>query len=382
MPGMLQPFVGYIPASSFAPRVVGPPRALLSDEHRDSARRDPLSFRYVGGRKAGSSREEAAAWLRDCRTRGVLRPIGPAVIVYRQDRAATGLLADLSLSAYVSGQVKRHEKTIARTQRKMAEYMRMTRVYGNPPVTAVRSNQDFEAALSELSERPPDEAFETVDGALHELWVVDGVAAETLCRLIIAPIYITDGHHRLAAASIVALEEGRDDARLPVGVFPAGELRLASFARCIVDPDIDADRVVAMLESGLEIDEVAADRARPEARYEFGARILDRYFRLRIPPALIPDDPHASLNTNLLQELVLRPVLGIENSRTDSRLAFAAAVGDAEPCAQADAWFLPYPLTASDVMTVADSGQTMPPKSTWFAPKLPSGLMIRHIDDS
>lgn len=385
MTELLRPFVGYIPSSTFAQRVVGPPSATLTPEQKRAAVDDPLSFRYTAGRKAGCSHDNAMRWIGDLVTDGVLLPIGPAVVVYRQqtgDFVSTGMIADLSLGAYTSGRVKRHEKTIAKTQRKMANYMRTTRMYGNPAVTAFRPVTLVEETIAGHTNDRPATEYTTVDGIGHSLWLVEGNDASELCRLLDSVLYITDGHHRLAAAALVAADEGKTDARIPVGVFSAGEFRLRSFARCIDDPDLALDAVIGNLETEFELDEVGSDEAFPRTRFEFGAKIGDRYFRLRIPEDRIPADQHLSLNTNLIQEMVLGPVFGITHPRLDKRLRFVADLGEVgDVCPTANVWFLPFHLEVNDVMAVADSDRTMPAKSTWFAPKLPSGLVIRPIGE-
>ncbi|MDX1469321.1 MAG: DUF1015 family protein [Acidimicrobiia bacterium] len=383
MTELLRPFSGYIPESSFGPRVVGPPSATLTTEQKAEASADPWSFRFTAGRKAGCSQKEAMEWLENAVHDRVLLPIGPAVVVYRQERdefTATGILCDLSLAAYRSGRVKRHEKTITKTQNKMARYMRTTRVYGNPPVTAIPRNQALAEAMAGHASRDPDSSFATVDGIAHDLWVVGGRDATELCEFIDSDLYITDGHHRLAAASLVADEEGSADARIPVGVFSGDEFRLEAFARCVFDSELDVDHAIEAIRSELVLEEVTSEQAAPRSRHEFGARIGNRYFRMSMPPDRIPGDHHSSLNTNLLQELVLAPVFGIDKPRQDKRLKFAPDLGRGrEACPDADAWFLPFPLEVTDVVRVADAGQAMPPKSTRFVPKLPSGLVIRPI---
>lgn len=381
---LLRPFVGYIPVSTFGRRVVGPPSATLTQDQKETASGDVLSFRQSAGRKAGCSDDEAMKWINDRVSDGALVSTGPAVVIYRQEAAdviAQGVIADLSLSAYETGRVKRHEKTIAKTQKKMAEYMRTTRVYGNPPVTALPTSSGIEDAIEEATGREPDSTFTTVDEIRHQMWVVGGDAAHELCRHADADLYITDGHHRLAAAALVASEERRTDARIPTGVFSANEFRLRSFARCITDPELDTLSIVTKLQTGFDLEEVRPGDALPRSRFEFGAKIGDGLFRLRIPSDRIPDDHYAALNTNLIQDLVLGPVFGITHPRLDKRLQFVAHLSDLrQMCSTADAWFLPFPLEVSDVMAVANSDRTMPAKSTWFAPKLPSGLVIRSLD--
>ncbi|HEY5890065.1 MAG TPA: DUF1015 family protein [Acidimicrobiia bacterium] len=386
MTDLLQPFIGYIPASDFGRRVVGPPSVTLTDDQKAAATGDPLSFRQSAGRKAGCSSDVARSWLGELLNDGVLLETGPGVVVYRQeagDFAAQGVIADVSLDAYRAGGVKRHEKTIAKTQRKMAEYMRTTRLYGNPAVTAFPPKSEVEAAINGHTSRKATSTFTTVDGIIHHLWHVGGDAAYELCRHIDTDLYITDGHHRLAAAALVASEEGHPEARIPVGVFSANEFRLRSFARCITDPELDTTATITELQRGFKLEEVAIDEAFPRSRYEFGVKIRDEYFRLRIPDDQIPTDLYGTLNTNLIQDLILGPVFGITHPRLDKRLRFVANLDDLdESCEKADAWFLPFPLELSDVMTIANSDRTMPAKSTWFAPKLPSGLVIRPLDES
>lgn len=383
MPALLKPFTGYVPTSEFAHRVVGPPASSLSPDQRKAARKDPLSFRYSLGRGAGSSQDQARSWLDKSYDQGALRPVDRAVLVYRQtcgNGEATGILADVSLSAYEDGRVKRHERTIAKTLRKMADYVRSTRIYGNP--VALTHLLELKTTIAAHTDRAADTTFTSADGLSHRLWIVEGTDAADLCRRFDTTLYVTDGHHRLAAASLVATEEGRMDARLPAGLFSAEELTLRSFARCVVDPEIDPDTVIDQLRSQHQVEEVSEREARPTMRSEFGVRISDRYFRLRIDPRNIPDDPYRSLDVSLLRDQILGPIFGITNPRKDKRLRFLADLANEGPTdTDCDAWFLPFPVLVTDVMAAADSGRVMPAKSTLFSPKVPSGLTIRTIHE-
>lgn len=380
--GLLQPFTGFIPASEFAHRVVGLPSSMLSAEQREAARQDPLSFRFSVGRGTGASHDEAIAWLEECQKRGALRRVGPAVLVYRQtvaDGSATGILADVSLQAYNAGQIKRHEKTVGKTRRKMGKYIRSTRIYGNPVALAQHPHAGVDAMIAAHVRQAADTTFTGSGGVFHELWVVEGREARDLCGGFDANLYITDGHHRLAAAAAVAAEEGRRDARFPAGLFSTNQMRLRSFARCVVDPGFDADAVIARLHTEQRLEEVQESHARPRMRLEFGLKVRGRYFRLRLNRGQPTDS--LSLDVDLLQDLVLGPVFGITDPSADRRLRFVADLPErGSPDFEADAWLLPFPLSLDDVVAVADSGRVMPPKSTWFAPKMPSGLAIRVLD--
>lgn len=381
---LLKPLTGYVPASQFADRVAGPPTALLSAEQLERAHSDPFSFRFSVGKRAKVSHRQAARWLERCATAGALRGFGPSMLVYRQTdkgASATGLIADVALDAYDTGPLKRHEDTIDKNEQKMANYMRTTRLFGNPVALAHRPNVMVNDLIGTTMQKEPDETFSTVDGVDHELWIVDGAQAEVLQHGFAGPLYVTDGHHRLAAALLVAGESDVSSAYMPAGIFASTELQVAAFLRCVVDPAMDAQHVIDRLANENDLEEVSPFQARPTQRHEYGVRIRDRFFKLRIPAARVPVDMYASLDVNLLQDLILGPVFGIEDARNDKRLRFVAdtPVVDSSDL-EGDAWFLPTPAAIEDVMRVADSGRVMPPKSTWFGPKLPSGLVIRTID--
>ncbi len=363
---------------------MGPPTSLLSPEQKKAARLDPLKFRHAVGRGVHASQEEAQEWLRSARQQGAVVPAGPTVFVYRiakGDLVATGIVAEVSITAYDSGLVKRHESTIAKTERKMAKYMHRSRILGNPVALTHRPHAAVSEAIAAQTMREPDCSFIDSAGYSHALWGLERDDAFDLCRSFRDPLYITDGHHRLAAASRVAAEEGRVDPHLPAGIFSSDELRLRSFARCVVDPDVDTDAVISRLSSEHSLEEVSDVEARPLGRFDFGVRIAGRSFRLHIDRDRVPDDLYGSLDVNLLQDLILEPIFGIDNPRQDPRLHFVADLADeSDESRDWTAWFLPFPTTVSDVMAVADMGLAMPPKSTWFAPKVPSGLVCRMLD--
>ena len=354
---------------------------MLSPKQRKAAKRDPLSFRNALGRGAGASHADAIAWIDKCLDHGAIRSIDHSIIVYRQgvgDTAVAGIVADVSLDAYNAGLVKRHEKTIAKTQRKMANYMRTTRVYGNPIALTHRPHPDIRAAIDATTRQEAAAEFTTADGVPHQLWFIEGAEADRLCTSFSETLYITDGHHRLAAASLVASEEGHGTAYMPAGLFSSEDLTRRSFARCITDSTLDTAAVISTLQSAHILEEVSEVEARPRQPREFGLRVSNRFFRLRIDPALSGDGITESLDVSLLQRMVLEPVFGILDPTRDKRLGFVADLSEShQPDTSSDAWILPFPVDIADVMGVADAGQVMPPKSTWLAPKVPNGLVIR-----
>jgi uncharacterized protein (DUF1015 family) len=384
MPPLVRPFTGFVPNAQFASRVVGPARALLAPELRNAGVDDPLSFRHVVGRSAGPPLDVAVAWVKHAQEIGALNPVVDAVIVHsaqREGARAVGVLADVSLDAYGDGNIKLHEKTIAKTEGKMVDYMASTRIYGNPVALAHRGDATLAALLARHVERAVDTEFATIDGTLHRLWIVTGDDAAALCDRFDGDLYIADGHHRLAAASVLAANEGRSGDYVPAGLYAEHECVVKAFARGIRDAPIVGDELIEKLSAEFELTELDEAVPRPMAQHTFGVRIADRSFLLTVPDELIEGDVYDRLDVNLLQHLILEPLFGIDNPRSDQRLDVIADVGpDAEHPERYDAWFLPYPTSVGEVMDVADMGRTMPPKSTFFQPKVPGGILVRPID--
>lgn len=357
---------------------------MLSPEQRNAPRDDELSFRHMVGRGARSDYTDAMNWLDRSREIGGLLPVESAVLVHRLERedfSAIGFIADVSLDAYDRGGIKKHEATIAKTQDKMVDYMQSTRLFGNPVALAYRDRPELAQLLDHYSQGAPDLAFESIDRTRHAVWVVGGEDARTVCDGFADMIYITDGHHRLAAAAALAAEEGRSNAYLPAALFAESELTLGAFARAIDDESVVAEDVLDSLRQRFELRQVDQAIPRPAVPHEIGVRIDDRSFLLTIPEDSVPGDTYESLDVNLLQDLVLEPLFGVTDPRADHRVRFVADTADSDHDVGPDAvWFLPYPAPVSDVMIVADSGRAMPPKSTYFMPKVPSGLVIRRVD--
>lgn len=384
MSPLVRPFTGFLPNSEFGPRVVGPPRSMLAPAQQSAGTSDPLSFRHVVGRSASPTKKGARAWLDQAIEAKAILPVANSVMVHSCDGHgvhALGLLADISISAYTQGTIKPHEKTIARTEKKMVDYMSTSRLYGNPVVLSHQNDSAITERLQSHASSPADVEFDARDGTRHRLWIVTGQDAASLCELYHDELYIADGHHRLAAAATLAQTEGRADDCLPAGIYGESEFVVWAFARGVSDTPINGDSLIARLDEQFELVEVDQDVPRPPARHTIAARIAERSFLLTIPDELIVGDSHARLDVSLLQNLILEPILGVTDPRHDQRLVVTADSDfeDHDPD-QYDAWFLPYPTLTREVRAVADMGRTMPPKSTFFLPKIPSGIAIRPLD--
>ena len=376
----LRPFTGYLTTPLHADRVLGPPSALLTPMQKKAERKDPLNYRNTLGRKGGFDRDRALKWLEDQVADGVVTSVDSVVLVYRHTRGearSLGFIAEVSLDSYVRGEVKRHEATIGRSQEKMVRYMSQTRVYGKPVTLTYRSESETRRLLDTYRRASPQVRLETVDGSTHDLWVIAGDQAIELCSSISQDLYITDGHHRLAAATALAMRENRDD-YMPAGLFATDELELGSFARGITDASLDAERLLRDISERFTVRETTAAKAVPERPGEVSARVGEIYVIIEVGTNE-GDDPYDCLNTNRLHGEILEPLVGVTNPSTDKRLEYVSSDSSYDN-SEFDAWFLPYPESVDEVIAVADRGLSMPPKSTLFGPKLPSGLAIRMID--
>jgi uncharacterized protein (DUF1015 family) len=260
----------------------------------------------------------------------------------------------------------------------------------------------MDALVAEASRRAPDVGFVAKDGIGHALWVVDGPDAvarfENAFRAIPAS-YIADGHHRAAAYARVAQLRRGGAARLTgdepfnrfLAVhFPASQLRILDYNRLVRDLNgVDPAAFLARVgEAGFDVTAPWPGKRPPRAR-TFGMHV-EGAWRLLVPrPGLVSEaDPVARLDVAVLQDRLLGPVLGIGDPRTDERIVFVGGIRGVEELERRVATgehavaFAMFPTSLEDVMRVADAGAVMPPKSTWFEPKLRSGMVVHLLDEA
>lgn len=378
----LRPFSGFVPNVGFGSRVMGITNAKLTKQDRRRASLDPLNYRHTLSKKAASKNKEAREWISRRIDEGVLRPVDDVVMVYRQqdgDVSVFGIITDVSLSKYDAGFVKRHEATISGNEKRMVRYMERTRVFTNPVALTRRPQHHQSDLIRSCLERDPDVPLKAEDGSLHDLWLVSGAEASSFCERFEGPLYVTDGHHRLAAASSLAIREG-GESYLPAGIFETDQLQLQSFARCFTSLPLKPEKLLAAIVANHVVSDVDPSMAVSQRGGQVAARIGARYVKIDLANDSLPgDDDHRPLDANLLQELILGPLIGVKDPRDDKRLDFIEATREFD-LDRYRAWFLPYPESVESVMQMADRGLTMPPKSTLFGPKVPGGLAIRYID--
>ncbi|MDR0876124.1 MAG: DUF1015 family protein [Clostridiales Family XIII bacterium] len=331
----------------------------------------------------------------------LIRDPDAAFYVYRLTmggRSQAGIVGCASADDYLENRIKKHEFTRADKEEDRVRHVDTLNANTGPIFLAHRPN----AALSDLTASiiaaaAPIYDFEKDGGVRHEVWkVTDPADNEQIAELFrsIDALYIADGHHRCASAARVAKMRreanpgytGDEEFNYFLAViFPSDQLAIMDYNRLVRDLNgLDPESFEAKVLEKFEVRQPAFTK-RPERRHEFGLYMGDRWQTLRIREEFVDEnDPVARLDVSLLQENLLGPILGIEDPRTDKRIDFAGGIRGLEyleeragrDCRLA---FAMYPTSMEELMDIADAGKVMPPKSTWFEPKLLSGLFSHSL---
>ncbi len=412
MHNLVKPFAALHPTVDHASAVVAPPYDVVSTaEARALVEHRPHSFLHISRPEIDLAEgidphdEQVYALARESLDRltglGILvRDAAPSYYVYRMrmgQHQQTGIAVTASIEAYEQNRVRKHELTRPDKETDRVRNMESLNAQTGPVLSAYRADPELDRLLAAATQS--GEPIIDVTGphdVVHTLWRIDdaaSVAAVTAAFERIGAIYIADGHHRSAAAARVAAERRRSgtasdnaDYFLTI-VFPDDQMRILDYNRVISDLNgLTAAELVDQLAATFDVSE-SATPVKPKRPATFGMYVDGRWFELQLDPALLPaSDPVASLDVSLLQATVISPLLGVEDPRTDARIDFVGGVrGLDELARRVDALgtgvaFSFFPTSMAQLMAVADANQLMPPKSTWFEPKLADGLLTHVLD--
>jgi uncharacterized protein (DUF1015 family) len=413
MATLIKPIRGLCPAPGRAAEVIAPPYDVLSSaEARARARGRPHSFLHISkpeidlpeGVDAHDPRVYAtgAENFRRMIDAGVLiRDPQPQFYVYRLamgDHVQTGLVCGGSVAAYDAQRIRRHELTHPDKEDDRVRQITALNAETGPVLLAYKASGEVRELLQRGARGAPLHHVTADDGIGHTLWrVADGATSEALTRRFDAmeALYIADGHHRSAAASRVAAALGAGRARATGAesceyflcvAFPHDEMQILDYNRVARDLNgLAPDAFIARARERFAV-EPAPVQVRPEKPGVFGMYLAGRWHRLSSRRDLVPADPVASLDVSLLQDNLLQPVLGVGDPRTDRRIDFVGGMrGLAELERRVDSGemavaFALHPTRMDALMAVADARRMMPPKSTWFEPKLADGLVSHVLD--
>jgi len=408
---LIKPFRGLRPAPGQAEAVAAPPYDVLSSaEARVRASGKPWSFLHISKPEidlpAGTDPyapqvyAKARENLEKMLGAGILqRDAAPCYYVYRLSmptesgmHVQTGLVAAASIADYETNRIRKHEFTRPDKEDDRVRQIEALNAQTGPVLLAYPPCPAADALLAQVAAGAPDADVTAVDGIRHTLWVVrDATLIDNISAAINAlpALYIADGHHRSAAAARVAsTRQGAGESGYFLTVtFPHHQMRILDYNRVVKDLNgMSEEAFLARLGKNFSVSPSAA-RVKPARSGEFGLYLPGRWLRLSIDPRLIPaTDPVARLDVSLLSEFLLAPVLGIEDLRRDKRIDFVGGIrGLAElekrvNSGEMAAAFALYPTRMEELMAVADAGEVMPPKSTWFEPKLADGLVSHVLD--
>ncbi len=405
---LIRPFAGLRPVPERADDVVAPPYDVLnSAEARQRADGRPFSFLHISKAEIDLPEDtdpydmsvyaKAAENLQKMIDGGVLkRDDKPCYYVYRLtmgDHEQIGLVAAASAAEYDVNRIRKHEFTRPAKEDDRVRQIEALNAQTGPVLLAYKSQDDIDQLIASVTSAPPEYDLTADDGIGHTFWVVDDPAVINKLTAgfdAMEAIYIADGHHRSAAGSRVAASADRGpDAMssyfLSV-IFPHKQMKILDYNRVVKDlHGMTADELLEKLKVAFEVrpEAVAVSPSQPG---EFGMYAQGQWCRLTIKPQLVPEDPVARLDVSLLADNLLEPLLGISDPRTDPRIDFVGGIrglGELEKRVDSGEMavaFSMFPTSMEQLMAVADANEVMPPKSTWFEPKLADGL-ISHVLD-
>lgn len=405
---LIKPFAGLRPVAERAADVVAPPYDVLnSDEARERARGKPWSFLHISKAEIDLPEDinaydprvyaKSAENMQKMIAQGILmRDSSPRYYVYRLtmgEHVQTGLVCAASVKDYDSNRIRKHEFTRPAKEDDRVRQIEALNAQTGPVLLAYKSQPDMDALLQAVTNSVPLYDLKADDGIGHAFWMIEDQA--TINKITatfdaMKAVYIADGHHRSAAASRVAAKKGGGDEAMSqyflAVVFPHKQMKILDYNRVVTDLNgLDKDAFLEQVKKNF-VCEKHNGEMRPSRCGEFGMYLDGDWYRLNINAGLIPQDPVKKLDVSLLADNLLQPILGINDPRTDARIDFVGGMRGLKELekrvnsGEMAVAFAMYATSMDDLMAVADSNQVMPPKSTWFEPKLADGLVSHVLD--
>lgn len=411
---LLKPFAAFRPVPELAEKVAALPYDVMDrEEAARMAAGNPWSFLHVDRAEidlppetdpyADEVYEKAAENLGRMMAEGVYqKEKSPCYYIYRQKmggREQTGLVGCASIDDYLQGRIKKHELTRAEKEEDRIRHVDACNANTGPIFLAWRPEAEAEKIIGDWTvSHCPVYDFVSEDGIGHRVWVID--RPETIRSLEdqfqnAADFYIADGHHRAASAVKVGLKRrkehpdfsGEEEFNYFLAVlFPENQLKIWDYNRVVTDlGGLSEEEFLEKVKERFQIREMEQQK-RPFAKHQISMYLKGRWYSLTaLEGSFDETDPVERLDVTILQKNLLGPVLGIEDPRRDERIQFVGGIRGLEELVRlADekkeaAAFAMYPTSMEDLMEIADQGKIMPPKSTWFEPKLRSGLFIHEL---
>ncbi len=409
----VKPFAAVRPARQFATEIAAPPYDVLNSEEAKAMAgeksllhitKPEIDFTPILPENDNRVYDKAVANFKLWQQRGwLIQDKKPCYYVYSQkmgERTQYGLVLCAHTDDYTSGKIKKHELTRKDKEDDRMVHVRIQNANIEPVFFAYKDNDELNAIVSKVAATESENCFMDENGFGHELWVIDD--DDTVNRITeifttqVEAFYVADGHHRTAAAARVGAElksknpghTGAEEYNYFMAVcFPESQLKIIDYNRVIRDLNgMDAARLTEALQEDFDVECVGAQIYHPEKLHNFSMYLQGQWYSLTAKPGRYDNnDPIGVLDVTILSNLVLDKLLGIKDLRTDKRIDFVGGIrGLGELKSRVDSGemavaFALYPVSMSQLINIADSGSIMPPKTTWFEPKLRSGLVIHKL---
>ncbi|MGL4799138.1 MAG: DUF1015 domain-containing protein [Cellulosilyticaceae bacterium] len=401
----IKPFKALRPHEAYVEKVSALPYDVVTDEEvREVVKDNPYSFLRVDKADALVTEGEdvyqkAADTLSEQIAQGVfVEEEVPALYIYGLevgDQKQYGVVGCFSVNDYTEGRIKKHENTRQDKEEDRINHVAACQAHTGPIFMTYKKDEALEKVIQEVKQEAPVYDFTDAFGVRQVVYALTDaskqeVVVESFCEM--DALYIADGHHRAAAACSYAKTQGGEDALVSecqsfLGVaFPKDDLVIMAYNRLVkYDEKIEPSKLWQELEKVFHVEKQDVRHYTPDKRHTIGMRFHQVWYALSLKEGVIDErDAVASLDVSILQKFVLEPVFGITEPRTDQRLSFVGGIRGIEALnegseSEACLAFSMYPTSLDELLAVADAERLMPPKSTWFEPKLRSGLFIHKF---
>ena len=409
----IRPFKAYRPCQGMEKRIAALPYDVYNREEAcEVVKKNPDSFLAVDRAEtqfgeevdtyADCVYEKADQMLREKILEGkFVQDPTPCFYLYEltmDGHSQTGVVGCASIDDYRNNVIKKHENTRADKEEDRIRHVDTCSMQTGPIFLAYRAKEDLKEKIGELKKQAPVYDFVSEDGIGHRVWVIDNDSDVAMIEEAfgkIPAIYIADGHHRCASAVKVGLKRreqypdytGEEEFNYFLSViFPDEELRILDYNRVVKDLNgMDAATFLTRIEEYFAVEKKGQSPYRPMEKGTFGMYLENEWYGLSAKEEIKSEDAVEGLDVSLLQNDLLDPILGIMDPKTDKRIDFVGGIrglGELERRVHTDmkVAFSMYPTSIAELFAVADAGRLMPPKSTWFEPKLRSGLFLHEIE--
>jgi uncharacterized protein (DUF1015 family) len=413
---IIKPFRGFRPIKENVNRIASRPYDVLnSDEARVEVEGNPFSFLHVVKPEVdlpkdvdlhsdivyNTAKDNLNKLIND---KQFVQDEKPCYYVYAQTmfgKTQYGIVGGAAVDDYVNGIIKKHELTRPDKEEDRMNHVRVTNVNAEPVFFAYQDNAKLDEIVSAAVKNEAEYDFTTEDGVGHHFWVIDDEATvaniEKIFREEVPYTYVADGHHRTAAAGLVGKERkennpnhtGNEEYNFFMAVhFPESQLTIIDYNRVVKDLNgLSKDEFIAKLEENFTVKEIGADEYKPNELHNFSMYIDGKWYSLTANTNTYNDnDPIDVLDVTILTKTILDPLLDIKDLRRSTRIDFVGGIrGLGELKKRVDSGemavaFALYPVSMKQLMDIADNNKIMPPKTTWFEPKLRSGLAVHSLD--